>query len=269
MALTSGNNVLYLIESLLLSGLILSGVLSERTISSVECEVRRVPASAGVPAEDQILLTNIRKVPLFCIEIGEWRGKDFIPVAYVPIIAGGKAVRVISKRIYESRGIHLWEGLGIATSYPFGFARKVRFLKDPGERLVWPKRIDFGNGLNSAESAKAGLLFGQDIADGEVRPFTQDDDCRMIIWTLSDKGSGPQVRVRRSDRSEPQVTLDLRGEPGPEFEKRIALAAQPFHEQEETSQTGVLVLISSAGKKRITGRMAALNRLAVVQPESA
>ena len=268
-ALTSGNNVLYLIESLLLSGLILSGVLSERTIAGVDCSIRRIPATAGSPAEDQITLTNTRNAPLFCVEVGEWREKEFFPIAYIPLIPARRSARVVSHRIYETRGTHAWQGLGIATSYPFGFARKVRFLDEPGERLVWPKRADRSKGLDAAESAKSGMQFGQDIADGEVRPFTQDDDCRMIIWTLSSKGTGPQVRVRRSDRSEPQVTLDLRGLPGPDFEKKVMAAAQPFHEQQEASETGTLVLIGYGGKKRITGKIAALNRLAMVQAESA
>src|SRR4051812_25592145 len=75
-SLASGNNVIYLIESLLLSGLILSGILSERAISGLTVDIIRKPALAGAPNRDLVRVKNRKKHPIFCVEIGEWRNGE-------------------------------------------------------------------------------------------------------------------------------------------------------------------------------------------------
>lgn len=244
-ALLSGNNVLYLIESLLLSGLILSGILSERALSAVRIEVRRRPISAASPAEDLVIVTNARKFPVFCLEIGEWKGKRLRPYAYLAKLEPRSRLVLPSWLVLPRRGRHAWEGLAVATSYPFGFARKIRVITEPGERVVWPARP------------------GIEVADGEVRPYAPDDDSRMIVWTLSARGGEPVVRPRRAVVGSGEITLDLRQPPGEEFERLVVDAAQPFHE----SQDRVLVLVGANGKRKVHGQAKALTELATVEAE--
>jgi hypothetical protein len=58
-ALTTANNVFYLMECLLLGGMILSGVVSERTISSVDVTWIRKQATAGVTVRDVLLVDSL------------------------------------------------------------------------------------------------------------------------------------------------------------------------------------------------------------------
>ena len=275
-ALVSGNNILYLIESLLLSGLIFSGVLSERTVSNVRCEFKRGQAVAGERLPDTIVVTNRSKRPLFCVEIGEWKDGRFRPVAFFPRIGGRASVSARSELVTDARGEQEWEGFAIATSSPFGFARKIKIIRSAGRRLVWPSRGDRGRMGDAGQGKKTGLRQGGEFADGEVRAMVPDDDWRSVVWTASSRNPDePMVRVRRLERPEAAARLDLRLPPGEEFERRVEQAARPFHEAGLSASDGVLTLIGREGERRIRGRKPALDALARAQaqgtpaPESA
>jgi uncharacterized protein (DUF58 family) len=266
-ALASNNNVLFLIESLLLSGLIFSGILSERTVSAVEVHLHRRPAVAGAPSRDSVLVTNHRRFTVFCLEIGEWRDGRFHPLAYVPRLAPRSTASFPAHQTFENRGLHHWDALAIATSYPFGFARKSKLIpEEAGERLIWPA-------LNGAVDSRVGDAQRRPMAgateprEGEIRTFNHDDDYRSIVWTLSAKGGDPLVRARGAERKRAEVTLDLRGTTGlpeAEFEAQIRIAARPFHELDDAFAEARLVLVSAQGKRGFNGRIRALDALARV-----
>ena len=191
-AMLSRNNVLYLIESLMLSGMIFSGILSERTISPVELEFRRRQAQAKSLVSDQIRIRNRSRFTLFCLEIGEWRNGKFHSIAYVPRLAGRAEIVIPSQENFDHRGMHSWNGAAVATSYPFGLTRKIRVLKDAkyaGSRLVWPESR-LGRTNDDGLGRDAAKRIGNEYAEGEVRQYVPEDDCRSIVWTLSAKGTG-------------------------------------------------------------------------------
>jgi uncharacterized protein (DUF58 family) len=266
-ALLSGNNVLYLIESLLLSGMIFSGVLSERAISAVNVEILRSPVIAGEPARDRVRITNRRRFPVFCIEVGEWRGRRFERVAFAARIGPRSSVLLPSSAIIADRGLHRWERVAVATRYPFAFARKIRFVEGPGERLVWPGREGGASADRSASSHAAGSRGGDDFAEGEVRPLTPDDDYKGVVWTLSAKGGDTYVRTRKSEQKSPEVRIDLRAAPGVEFEQNVRIAAQPFHRQSngDGSGSGLLIVLDHDGRRVVRGRFQILNWLALTK----
>jgi len=264
-ALATGNNVIYFIESLLLAGLILSGVLSEQAISSTRVEFLRVQARAGQPTQDWVVVTNQSRLPLFCIEIGEWNGGKFKPMAFVPKIEPRDTARAKSDQILPERGVHRWDGFAISTSMPFGFARKTKVVKIPGERLVWPAaekslenappKLDSTIGRRSTES---------DVVEGEIRPYDLSDDARMIVAKLSARGSGPMVRNRRPVLEEPEILLDVRGPGGSGFEKKVRETAASFYRTDRAD----LVVIHRNGRRKYSGTKHALNTLALVQAEN-
>ena len=127
-AVLSGNNVLLLLESLLLGGLILSGMLSEWTVARVRITIRRGPAYAGEVAQDEVWVKSRSFLPLFCMEVGEWKNRRFIVQGFLPLLMPGESLRVAVGPRYEQRGEVTWEAWGVATAFPFGLARKVRFV---------------------------------------------------------------------------------------------------------------------------------------------
>jgi uncharacterized protein (DUF58 family) len=270
-ALMTANNVLYLIESLLLSGMIFSGVLSERSISALEVEFRRTSAHAGSVTHDVIRVKNRSKYNLFCIEIGEWSENGFVGSAYVSRIKPRGELLVDSKMEFPRRGVHRWEGIAIATSYPFGLARKVRVLKAPGERMIWPEKTPSQSNIQaSGDQGSAGRV-GQEFSEGEVRAYTYEDDCRNIVWTLSEKGMGPMVRTRKSKQAQSRVVLDLRAEPGPEFEAAVVRAAQAFYGRQGNGShdiEGSLIVMDETGNRVFQGKIPSLNYLAIAQAKA-
>lgn len=264
-AMLAENNVLYLIESLLLSGLILSGILSERTVHAVSVEIRRNRVAANLPAQDVIIVSNKRRFPVFCVEIGEWANGKLKTTAYVPYIGPLSKISVRSKQVYSPRGTHHWEGIAIATSYPLGLARKINIHTAAGKRIVWPEVLT--QKLNSRitqpeNSSRVGSVF----SEGEIRSKTFEDDARMIVWPLSAKGTDPVVRVRRNESRSANLILDLRSSSGDHFEKIIQTTALPFHRLDANSEGGTLQVIGPSGKTVIRGKKEILDYLATVRP---
>jgi uncharacterized protein (DUF58 family) len=263
-ALASGNNAIYLMESLLLAGLILSGVLSERQVSSVRVEFLRVQAKAADPTADWIIVRNQSKRTLFCLEIGEWKDGHFHSLAFFPKVKESETARARSEQTLASRGLYRWDGFAVATSYPFGFARKIKVVKIPGERIVWPNAFRKRNGSYAEPVGERGHRNPEiDVVDGEIRKYEWVDDARLILANQSDRGVGPMVRNRRPVLKEPEVLLDLRVPPGEAFENTIRLASSAFYRSENAE----LILVQSKGRRKVTGKKAALNALALAESE--
>ncbi|MGE0616388.1 MAG: DUF58 domain-containing protein [Bacteriovoracia bacterium] len=274
-AIVTSNNILYLLESFLLGGLILSGILSERAISAVDIEWRRTPTIAGEPCRDRIKIHNRRSLPIFCLEVGEVRGGEFIPHLFVPFLPPRGSVEHISAYAYARRGEVSWEGHACATRYPFGFAKKIRWFASPGTRLVWPERTreTLASATPSAgggERAVSRRAVGGDFSEGEVRAIQPGDDYRYVIWSLSEMRGEPLVRVRRARAESVELLLDARLPEGAEFERRISAAASCFYADGSRKRTnefhqGSLILVDAQGKRRYEGGARVLNLLATLR----
>jgi len=264
-ALVSANNVLYLIESLLLSGLILSGILSERFVSAVQVDIVRRPLFANTASRDVVRVTNLKRFPLFCLEVGEWIDGRLVPIAFIPRLGAHQTAHFPSRQRLPRRGRHRWDGIAIATSYPFGFAQKIKVVARPGERLVWPEPVTARALRSKGSGAEVARRGEHEFLDGEVRQYTLDDDLRHVIWTLSDRGGPLMVRIRRAPDRMIETQLDLRKVAEPEvFERRVSAAASVFFAENGHC---TLTLIGRSGKTRIMGRQKILDRLAIVEPE--
>jgi uncharacterized protein (DUF58 family) len=270
LALVTGNNVFFLIESLLLSGLIFSGILSERTVAAVHLIFRRGRAIAGQVTGDEIILQNKKNFPLFCIEIGEWVEGKFISFAFIPRLGAHQSLVVESRQVLKERGHHVWDGVCVGTSYPFGFARKIRIIWNEGKRIVWPARKTIGNKTSTDKIPQTSNRAGSEQSEGEVRVFNQDDDARLIVWTLSARGNELLVRQSRSNAESPHIKLDLTQALDPtELEKKVIQAAQPFHLEQDHSFEGTLVLIDGKSKTTVHGKDRALDQLALIRKKPA
>lgn len=282
----SGNNVLYLMESFLLGGLLLSGVLSEQTVSGLDVQWRRRPAIAGARSRDRITLVNRRRGPVFCVEVGEWVDGELRLVAFVPYLPGRGTITVDAEIVYPRRGAHRWQGIAIATKYPFGFARKTRIIETPGERLIWPAPSEMarpgsaGERPDSGRTGESGATASRDgarlFSEGEVRPMLPEDDYRYVAWTASALREEPLVRKRSAEENAEFPVLDLRGDPGEEFERRIAGVASRLYRPgarnraPEPVDEGGLVVVGGTERERrkVFGARQALDLLAVVEPRA-
>ena len=214
----------------------------------------------------------------FCQHCAEWASGEIRTRVFVPFVPGKSSVQVSVTVPYARRGKFEWEGVSVATQYPFGFAKKIRYVLEPGRRLIWPSRADGtrrdaadpeGNGNSDQQrlatraqvTAQAAKIGSSEFSDGEIRPLQQGDDYRDVVWTLSAKRGEPLVRLRQGNRTVREVALDLRQDPGLKFESQISFVSEVFYREGE----GVLLILDWGGVRRVEGAKAALDSLAMIQ----
>lgn len=254
-AINSGNNVIYLLESLLLSALILSGVLSEQAVLRVSLSREAANASAGSPVGDVLVVENRSWLPLYCLELCEWRGEQVETLVFLLVLPGRARLRLRSRQIFSERGYHGWQGLAVATSFPFGFARKIRFLPAPGRRIVWAEPAPGSLPGRAEVEARRGA---PEFSPGEIEEIGPWDDVSRVHWPSSARSGRLLARPRRHVEEGCEVALELCA-PGEELERRIRRAAG------EIDRGGSRLVLRDGNKRaEILGRGRALDALALL-----
>lgn len=231
-AITTGNNLLYLLLGALLGAMAVSGWLSEHTLRSLEI-ARSVPAGVPVDREFRIryrVKNRKRRLASFAVELQE---PGLPGVALIPRVRPGHEVEAASRHTFVQRGVHPLEALTLATEFPFGLFRKERDVPLPGEVVIWPRtdrpvpeRV-LGAGDDAAELPTAALAGA--AARGEFRSLREyrfGDDARDIHWRTSARLRRPVVREYDRDAGQALwVVLDTACPPGPDAEAAVELAA--------------------------------------------
>ena len=238
-ALNTGNNLLYLVLSLMLAFLVLSGVLSESALRGIAVR-RRVPRElydGGDPSG---------------------RARDQQPPAARPRLrAGGGGPRARAQRRAASgrprlraadrarsaterrsyrfrpgqRGPFEFIGFRVSTRFPFGLFAKAMEIEAPEEALAYPaiERVpapaEFGGARESGEQVRGPRGGGSDV--GGLRDFAAGDPLRRIHWRASLRQRALLVReVESEHHAEVELRLRTVGvAPGEEFERRVRWVA--------------------------------------------
>src|SRR2546422_89066 len=136
-ALNTGNNLFYLLVSMLLGLIIVSGVLSEQSI-------RRGRVEPALPAE--LFAGQAALVAARVVNRKRWRTSYSITVevlggghrAYLAKLEGGGARLVTWQETPRARGRWRVAGFKVATRFPFGLFVKAAQLPPSAEGLVYP-----------------------------------------------------------------------------------------------------------------------------------
>lgn len=250
-AIYSSNNVIYLLESLLLSCLIFSGVISEYTVSRIQVRREVRETFANSPSRDLWVLKNPTIFPLYCIEVGEVKEGNFQSLAFCVFLPGRSEVRVTSSQIFSERGRYDWNGIGVATSFPFGFAKKIRVDIVPGSRIIWPE-ISNDKGIVPKESRSE-----FEVVDGELEEIEPWGDIRKIHWPSSGKSNRYFSRPYRPAKSADEIELSL--ENRNQWEKEISKTAFFFQRGGRT-----LILRNGSRSQKISGKVRVMDTLALL-----
>lgn len=266
-ALLANNNVLFWMESLLLGGLILSGLLSEFIVSGVRVEWRRLHAFAQEPLHDLLEIENLTRFPLIGIEICELRETDrateMTLLTYVPWIAPRQKLTVRANAMYATRGEHAWDAIAVRTGFPFGLAWKAKLLPQPNTRLILPKR-DLAAIGGAGGRSPAPL---EPLLDGSLRLLPPTENPREVYWPKSLLGEQKFGRPRAREESTIRFRLELAMSPS-EFEKSLEqLCAAVWRAKGRNAS--VTLEVTRMGERRRTLRSldAVLRCLATEQAE--
>jgi uncharacterized protein (DUF58 family) len=238
-ALNTGNNLLYLVLSLMLAFLVLSGVLSESALRGIHVR-RRLPREifAEAPATVVLEIENAqRRVPAFAVVVEDLharrrRGEPSLAgrVFALRVPAGGREIRAY-RLCAARRGALRFAGFRVSTRFPFGLFSKALAIDADAEALVYPPvdRVetppDFGAAREGGERITGAGGTGADVSG--LREYAPGDAARRIHWRASMRRRALLVRQVESERdAEVEVRLRTRGVAADEaFEQRVRWAA--------------------------------------------
>jgi len=282
-ALTTGNNLLYLVLSLMLAFLVLSGVLSEAALRGIDVE-RRLPfeLAAGRGARVVLEIANAqRRVWAHAIAVDDFGAAA--PPAPDARLGGAFALRIApgqrERRSYEfepaHRGALHFRGFRVTTRFPFGLFAKSLWIERYAEVIVYPPLAPAAPPRASEALRPRGQeVQGRSADESEVaglRDFAPGDSARRVHWRASWRRGALLVRNAEGDAAgESEVVLRTRGAAGGEpFERAVERAAA---QAEAGLRAGLRVGLRTDGAALAPGagpihRARLLGYLALVQPE--
>lgn len=205
-AVNTGNNLLYLLLGWILSFIIASGILSERTLRGLRV-IRRPPPTlhAGEPFLMELTLINDKpKRASYSIELEDLRGDRPIDKRcfFLKVPEAGTQ-RATYRHTFVRRGRYVLDGVRIATRFPFGLFRKSRDMPLSTELVVYPalvpvvrppSRVESRGDALTARRGRRGEFFG-------LRELRHGDDRRDVHWRSSARTGRLLVREYEDELS--------------------------------------------------------------------
>src|SRR5687767_5010598 len=228
-AWNTGNNLLFLIFSLLVSTVFVGGVAARASLRDLIVSARFPDhIFAGEAAPVIVTLRNAKRVlPSFSILVeargpltpasGKLRRRRFEkrPLAYFTYVPHHAAAEQRVEQLFTTRGHVLITGFQLSTRFPFGFFRFRRRLRARDvDIVVYPKPEPVSDELHLLP-AYAGHIpslrrgIGQDLFS--LREYQPQDDLRHIDWKATARSRNLMVReFTAEDERRITIVLDTR-----------------------------------------------------------
>lgn len=240
-AISTGNNLLYLLMGAMLGLITLSGWLSERNLRA--WSIRRITPRATTAGHPVRLTYEARNGKVrqasFSVRIYE---RGISGHAFISHAKPLQSVTALAESTFLKRGIYTLEAITLSTTYPFGLFRKERDLDLPGDLVIWP-RADLAVSLPSTPGGLSRpraetTMVGAAESRGEfrdLREYRVGDDPRDIHWRSTARTGTPVVREYDQDAAEALwICLDTATAAGDAAEATVetaaSLAARAYHE---------------------------------------
>ncbi|HKB68509.1 MAG TPA: DUF58 domain-containing protein [Pyrinomonadaceae bacterium] len=296
-AWNTGNNLLFMIFSLLASSLFVGGIAAKASLRDLIVSARFPDhIFAGEAAPVIVTLRNAKRVfPSFSILVEARgpnevknnkngnRGPRFVkrPLAYFTYIPRRAAAEQRVEQLFQSRGHVLINGFELSTRFPFGFFRFRRRLRARDvDIVVYPMPVPIGDELHllptyAGRMASVRRGVGQDLFS--LRDYQPQDDLRHIDWKATARSRNLTVReFTAEDERRITIVLDTRDMSDsdekhflPRFEAGVIQAASLLkHFVDERAEIRLMLGDDlgryGSGLKHLHG---CLRRLALVNPQ--
>jgi len=182
-AVNSANNVTYLIVSILLSLMSVSGVLALINLSGIEITPQKQGVfTAGQDGFIGITLKNKKKIPSLILDIDINNIKTRIP-----FISGKKINTYWIRWQPEKRGIVKFERLMSGSSFPFGFIWRGMVKKIDFNVIVAPAPYEYQLPFSSGLKGQSGEISGHGTGDWlGIRNYKQGEAIGSVVWKKVD-----------------------------------------------------------------------------------
>ena len=251
-AWNTGNNLLFLVFSLLVSTLFVGWMSARGSLRDLVVSARFPDhIFAGEPAPVIVTLKNMKRLLPSLSTLVEARGPGDTnedkskrrrvfqkrPLAYFSYVPHNAAAEQRVEQLFPERGHLLINGFELSTRFPFGFLRLRRRLRSRNvDLIVYPKPEPIGDELHLLPMSGGRIAAmrrgaGHDLFS--LRDYQPQDDLRHIDWKATARARRLTVREFTSeDERRVTVVLDTRqlADNGPvkfteRFERGVTLAA--------------------------------------------
>ena len=225
-AWNTGNNLLFLVLSLLCSTLFVGAMTARSSLRDLVVSARFPDhIFAGEAAPVIVTLRNTKRLlPSFSITVearGPVNGEDTKPrrqryqkrtLAYFTYIPHHSAAEQRVEQLFPARGHVLINGFELSTRFPFGFFRTRRRLRARNvDIVVYPKPVPVGDDLHllpmyAGRLASPRRGVGHDLFS--LRDYQPQDDLRHIDWKATARARRLTVREFTAE-DEKRVTIFL------------------------------------------------------------
>jgi uncharacterized protein (DUF58 family) len=226
-AISTGNNLLYMVLAALLATLIVSGVASRMSIGNLSVSLRFPDhIFAGDPTQLEVTLNNQKRVmPSFSLTVAATEHRQALrkkmppapfslgDLAHFAILPARARARARVTRTFEKRGVYPVNGFLLRTRFPFGFVERRRFVEASGEVIVYPRPQtldDFYHLLPLTHGQQESLLKGSGSDLYAIRQYLPSDHPRYVDWKATAKTAKLMVReFTRDDDWRVTIALDV------------------------------------------------------------
>jgi len=247
-ALNTGNNLIYLILSLMLSFLVISYLILRLNLAGLVLEVSAAgPVFAGEEVSVELLIRNKKRIPVFSVIIA---APDATEQVYCGEISGNSVFRGRMVMAFRKRGLYGYRNFVVQSGFPFILFRKSMSVNVSGQVLVYPKLLDIKDMIEVIEGRReeaGAAVRGRGDGVYSLRAFQYGDDWRRIHWKASARQNGFFIR-EYAEYSSQQITIlldNLLPHEGELFEAVVSISASLAKQYVER---GYPVRIIAAGK---------------------
>jgi uncharacterized protein (DUF58 family) len=195
-AVNTGNNLIYLIFSLMLSFILLAVALLLTNLYGISLEVSlNHPVFAGEQSRVLFTIRNKKqRIPAYSIHI---TAPGVSSPVYCTFVPPKGFVREELKITFSKRGMYSLGDFFIRSGFPFILFEKSMAVKVSGEALVYPALIEVEqvvSEISGLEGPGTGRASGTSHEIHALREFRYGDDWRNIHWKATAKASSLMVK---------------------------------------------------------------------------
>lgn len=218
-AVNTGNNLLFIILSCALAGILISGVLSRVVLTGVELKFdlpEHIFAEQPVLAEME--LRNEKQLwPSFSLRVlGEGSGGSDEQIlsraVFFPYIPRQSSARQKVELRFPHRGVYRQDAFAIRTRFPFGLFEKTRRIDSNSEIVAYPPvspTEQFYELLPLLSGEMSSFFRGRGVELHSLREYVPSDSARAVDWKVTAKTSRLMVReFAREDERRVMIVLD-------------------------------------------------------------
>jgi uncharacterized protein (DUF58 family) len=268
-SVNTGNNLLYLVFSLMLGLFLVSGILSRRALQGLSVVgLEEGNLFARVRGGLRLRLQDGGKGRIRCLEVRLSLQEGAVEPTFLEAAnPTGETLLVFQARA-ERRGWTKVQGLELRTRFPFGLLEKSRFLDldQPLLALPHPRTPPAAPASWRGEGHRTLTQEGSSSPEGS-RPLRQGDAPGRVHWKRTAQRSQPWVRTFEEERPMGlHLRLDLRAfAPGRAFERELEGLSGAILQARLQKRGISLELHGPAGLREIQGHTECWRALALAQ----